>query len=118
MANQHFQQQQSDQYDWCDRREREEQEDRDRYESIVSRSPNFNEFFEEMIEERLLEVYVRETMHPKDRWEEGQLYELEGITALEQLALVQDEVEQSQRIHELEALEEEEQKAQQQIAAE
>ena len=46
------------------------------------------------------------------------MYELEGIAALEQLALVRDEVKQSQRIHELEASVEEEQGAQQQIAAE
>ncbi|CAF4608868.1 unnamed protein product [Didymodactylos carnosus] len=49
-------------------------------------------------------------MHPRDRWEQEQLYELEGIAALEQLALVQEEVEQSQQIHALELSETENEK--------
>ncbi|CAF1035360.1 unnamed protein product [Didymodactylos carnosus] len=100
--------------------ERYEEERRDQQceDYLQRRSPTFDEFFEEVIEERLLEVYDWETMHPQDRWEEEQLYELKSVAALEQLALVQDKVEQSQRIHELEASEEEQQRMEQQIAAE
>ena len=60
----------------------------------------------------MLDVYDWETMHPRDRWEQEQLYGLEGIAALEQLALVQEEVEQSQQIHALELSESENAKEQ------
>ena len=109
MANQAQEQPQYHRRSRYEERYKEEQRDRRREEYLQRRSPTFNELFEEVIEERLLETYDWETMQPQDRWEQEQLYELEGIAALEQLALVKDEVEQSQRIHELEASEEEQQ---------
>ena len=79
-------------------RRRHGREDRDRADYILRRSLTFNEFLEEMIEERLLEVYDWETMHLNDRSKQEQLYELEGIAALEQLSLVQDQTEQSYQL--------------------
>ena len=112
MANQYDQQQQYHRLNWYEQREQERHRDRDHYNYILRRSPTFNELFEEVIEERLLEVYDWETMHPRDRWEQEQLYELEGIAALEQLALLQDELKQSQQIHALEVSETENEKEQ------
>jgi hypothetical protein len=66
----------------------------------------------------LLEVYDWETMHPRDRWEQEQLYELEGITALQQLALIQEEIDQSQQIHAREAFQTEKENRQKQRAKE
>ena len=117
-ANQYVQQQQYHRYSWYEEREQERQRDQERHDYIQRRSPTFNEFFEEVIEERLLEAYNWETMHPRDRWDQEQLYELEGIAALEQLALIQDEMNQSQHIHALEASQIENEKRQKQTAEE
>lgn len=73
---------------------------------------------EGVIEERLLEAYVRETIDPKQRWEQEGVNELEGMTALEQLPLVHDAAEQSQLIRALEASESEDHKKHQQRAEE
>jgi hypothetical protein len=101
MANKHFQQQQYYQYRWYEERQRQEQQARDRYQYILGQSPTFNELCEEVIEERLLDMYDWETMHPQNPGEQEQLYELDGIAALEQTALVQEEVEQSQNIDDI-----------------
>ena len=47
-------------------------------------------------------------MAPSDRWAQEQVLELEGIAALEQSVLVQDEMEQLQHINELERSDDEE----------
>ena len=102
MANQHFQQQQYYQYRWYEERQRQEQQAQGRYEYILRQSPSVNELFEEVIEERLLDMYDWEAMDPQNPPEEEQSYELDGIAALEQPALLQEEVEQSQHADDIE----------------
>ncbi len=58
----------------------------------------------------LLEAYDREKTHPKIRWEQEQINDLEGFVVLEQLALVQDENEQ---LHQIELLQQSQEKEQQ-----
>ena len=89
-------------------REHRREEEREHEEYLRSRSPTFDELVEETIQEQLLDVYEWEKMTPKDRWEQEQIQEMEGIAALEQIALVQDEMEQLQQIDELERSEVEE----------
>ncbi|CAF3633120.1 unnamed protein product, partial [Rotaria sp. Silwood2] len=62
---------------------------------------------DEIFIEPLLEQYDLETLDPRDRRDLEHINVLEGIAALEQLALTQDEVEQLQQITEIEKLEEE-----------
>ncbi|CAF0840959.1 unnamed protein product [Didymodactylos carnosus] len=57
--------------------------------------------------EPLLEVYDWETMDPKDRWDQEQLIELERFLELEQLALMQDELEQIQQTEAVQTLQQE-----------
>ena len=102
MANQYFQQQQYYQYRWYEERQRQEQQARDRYQNIQRHSPTFHELYEEVIEERFQEIYDWETMHQQNLPEEEQSYELDGITALEQPAFLQEEVEQSQHADDME----------------
>ena len=58
----------------------------------------FEEPMEETFKQGLLEAYDLETMDPKERWEQEQIYELEGFAVLEQLAQIQDETEQQNSI--------------------
>ena len=108
MANQYRQQQQYHEYDRYEERQRHEREDQDRYDYIRRRTPIVNEQFEEEIEERLQEVYDWEIMQMMEQWEQEQLNQLEGIAALEQLSVVQDEMEQSHPIQTSQALGEDE----------
>ncbi|CAF1614184.1 unnamed protein product [Didymodactylos carnosus] len=86
----------------------------DRYEgrdsSNVTRpqSSTVDEQFEEVIEERLQEVYDWEIIQLMDQLEQEQLNGLEGIAALEQLSVVQDEMKQSHPIQTSQALGEDE----------
>jgi hypothetical protein len=83
MANQYRHQQQYYRNDRHEARERHEREDQDRYDYIRRRSSALSENFEEVIEERLQEVYDWEMMHFTDVLEQEQLYELDGTAALE-----------------------------------
>ena len=105
--NQYRQQQQYYRSDWFEERERRGREDYERADNIRRRSTTINEHNEEMIEEQLQEVYDWEMMHLNDHLEQGQLYELEGIAALEQLSLVQDQMEQSCQLQTSQAFEDE-----------
>ena len=60
-----------------------------------------------MIDERLLELFDWETIFSNDQRDQDQLDELEDIAAIEQPALVQEEVEKSQHNHLIEVTEEE-----------
>jgi hypothetical protein len=98
-------------YRWYDRYEERNQQRREEQahaEYLESRSPTSDENVEKTIQEQLLDVYEWETMMPNDRWEQEQIQDMEGIAALEQMALVQDEMEQLQQIDELERSEVEE----------
>jgi hypothetical protein len=64
---------------------------------------------DESYNDPLLEAYEWEKLDPKDRSEQEQLKELEGFAALEQLALMQDEIEQQNQINAVEKMLEEEQ---------
>ena len=95
MANQYRQQQEYYRNDRIEERERHEREDQDRDAAIRRQPSAFSEHFEDVIEERLQEVYDWEIMQLMDGLEQEHLYELEGIAALEQLPLVQDQIKQS-----------------------
>ena len=114
MANQYRQQQQYHQNDRYEERQRHEREDQDRYDYIRHRTQIVNEQFEEVIEERLQEVYDWEIMQIMDQWEQEQLNQLQSIAALEQLFLAQDGLVKSHQIQTLQALEEDEQTLQEQ----
>ena len=43
-------------------------------------------------------MYNLETIDPRDRWEQGQLYEFQGFVVLEHLQLLSDETEQQENI--------------------
>ena len=43
-------------------------------------------------------MYNLETIDPRDRWEQAQLYEFEGFVVLEHLQLVSDQIEQQENI--------------------
>ncbi|CAF2977433.1 unnamed protein product [Rotaria sp. Silwood2] len=60
-------------------------------------------------QQRLLEDYEFETIDARQRWEQEQVNELEGFAVLEQLALIQDEIEQSHQIDTVQQLQEDEQ---------
>ena len=96
---------------WYDRdteRERERYEEYEHQYYLACRSPTFDENVEETIQWQLSEVYEWEKLTPRTRWEHEEVQELEGIAALEQLALVQDDMEQLQQVNELERSDEEE----------
>ena len=112
MANQYRQQQQHDRSDWYEKRERHEREDHDRAGYMRRPPSNFSEHYEEVIEERLQEVYDWEIMHINDHLEQGESNNLEGIAALEQLLLVHDQMDQSHQLQTLQALEGEKQQIQ------
>ena len=107
MANQYRQQQEYYRNDRIEERERHEREDQDRYDAIRRQPSAFSDDFEDVIEERLQEVYDWEIMQLMDGLAQEQLYELEGIAALEQLPLVQDQMQQSYEIQTSQASEEE-----------
>ena len=107
MANQHFQQQQAHRYNQDEEREEEEQQDRDRHNNALPQSVTFSDLFVEVMDERLLEMYDWETLSPEHQLGHGELYGLEGTVALEQPTLVQEETEQSPRIHPFERTSEE-----------
>ena len=65
-------------------------------------SVGFQEYLEENLTP-LLETYDWEKMDPKARWEQELIKQLEGFVVLEQLALVQDKIEQ---MHQIEAVQE------------
>ena len=90
MANQYRQQQRYYLNNWYEERERHKPEDHDGADHTMRRPSTINEHNEEVIEERLQEVYDWEIMHLMDGLEQEQSCELEGIAALEQLPLVQD----------------------------
>ena len=98
MANQYRQQQQYDRSDWYEERERHEREDHDRAGYMRRQPSNFSEHYEEVIEERLQEVYDWEMMHINDHSEQGESNNLEGIAALEQLSLVHDQMDPSHQL--------------------
>jgi hypothetical protein len=56
----------------------------------------------------LVEAYDWEKMHPKNRWEQEQLNELENFSVSQQLTSIQDEIEQLHQIEAVEKLQEEE----------
>ena len=95
-------------YDIYEERDRESREQQQYCDYLASRSPTFDENVEETIQEQLLDVYEWEKLTPRDRWAEEQVLELEGTAALEQLALVQDDLEQLPHINELQRSDEEE----------
>ena len=116
MTNQHFQQQQDHRYSQDE--EQEVQLDQDRQNHTLCRSSIFNNLFAEVMDEQLLEMYDWETLSQENQQEQGQLFELESTTAMEQQVLVQDDVEQSPEIHEFESSEEGEQQKKTQLAGE
>ena len=107
MANQYHQQEQYYQSDWYEERERYEQGDHARAAYIRGRPSTFSEHYEEVIEEPLQEMYDWEMMHLKEHPEQEQSYELEGIAALEQLFLLQDQMEQTYQLQTTQPFEEE-----------
>ena len=109
MTNQYRQQEQYYRNGRTEERERHEREDQDRHDYIRRRPTAFNEHNEEVIEERLQEVYDWEIMQLMQGSEREQLYELEGVAALERLSSVQDQMEQSSQLQAVQALDEEEQ---------
>ncbi|CAF1368286.1 unnamed protein product [Didymodactylos carnosus] len=96
MANQQFQQQEYHRNRCSDERERQEHQDRDLSDDVQSPSPTVDELFEEVIDERLLELFDWDTIFLNDQRDQDQLIELEDIAAMEQPALVQQDVELSQ----------------------
>jgi hypothetical protein len=118
MANQHFQQQQDHRYNQDEERELEELQDLDRHNHSLRRPPTLYDLFAEVMDERLLEIYDWETLTTENQREQGQLFELESTTAMEQPALVQDEAEQSPRIYTFESSPEGEQQKKNQMAEE
>ena len=105
---------------WYDRyaeRDRERYEEYEHQYYLACRSPTFDENVEETIQWQLSEVYEWEKLTPRTRWEHEEVQELEGIAALEQLALVQDDMEQLQHINELERSDDDELRQQQQREA-
>jgi hypothetical protein len=79
VANQYRQQQQYHRNDRYERRDRHQRADRDRSNDTRPQPSTVDEPFEEVIEERLEEVYDWELMQLMDHWEQEQLYELDGI---------------------------------------
>ena len=118
MANQHFQQQQDHRYKQGEEQEHEEQQDRDHHNHSPGQSPAFHDLFAEVMDEQLLEMYDWETLSQGNQLEQGQLFELDSTTDMEQLVLVQDDVEQSPEIHTFESSEECEQQQKTQLAEE
>jgi hypothetical protein len=107
MANQQFQQQEYYRNHRYDERERPGQHRGESNDNMQTPSPTIDELFEEVIDERLLELLDWETIFSNDQRDHGPLYELEDIVAMEQQALVQEEVEQSLHNHAIEASEDE-----------
>ena len=60
-------------------------------------------------------MYDWTTLPPENQREQGQLFEFESTAAIEQPALVQDDAEQSSRIHAFESSEEGEQQKKEQM---
>ncbi|CAF1390282.1 unnamed protein product [Adineta steineri] len=92
------------------RRQRPNYDDRILYPSDPMEEP-----MDEIYNEPLLEAYMWEKLDPEERWEQEQINELEGFAVLEhleQLALIQDELEQLQQIDHIERLQEEEEQIQ------
>ena len=58
----------------------------------------------------LLEIYEWEKMDPKERWEQEEVKNIEKLIHEEQLALIQDDMEQDQQIEAIIRYLEEEQK--------
>jgi hypothetical protein len=83
---------------WLDNQHEYYQRRIDRYNDMWEYEDPFEEPMEETFKQRLLEAYDLETMDPKERWEQEQVYELEGFAVLEQLAQIHDETEQQNRI--------------------
>ncbi|CAF1536382.1 unnamed protein product [Didymodactylos carnosus] len=118
MANQHFQQQRDHRYNHDEEEEQEAQQDRDHHNHTLRRSPTLYDLFAEVMNERLLEMYDWEMLSPENQQEQDQLFELDSTAALEQPALVQDDAEQSARIHVFKSSEESEQQKKKQMAEE
>ena len=116
MVNQHFQQQQDHRYNQDE--EQEEQQDQDRHDHTLRRSPIFYDFFAEVMNERLLEMYDWATLSQENQQEPGPLFELEGTAAIEQQVLIQDDAEQSPENHAFESAEEGEQQKKKPMAEE
>jgi hypothetical protein len=62
-------------------------------------SVGFPEYMDEWFNDTLFDAYEWDKMDPKERWEQEQLNEFEGFAALEQLLLMQDEIEQQNKIN-------------------
>ncbi|CAF2890513.1 unnamed protein product [Rotaria sp. Silwood2] len=84
-------------------------ESRERYYDMWG-SDSFEDFMDAIFIEPLLEQYDLETMDPRQRRDQEHINVLEGMAALEQLALIQDELEQSKQINEVEQWQDEKQK--------
>ena len=103
-TNQHFQPQPEHRYNQEEEeQEKEEQQGRDQQNHTLHRSPTFYDLFAEVMNERLLEMCDWETLSQENQQERDQLFEVESATTLEQPALVQDDAEQSPRIHAFES---------------
>jgi hypothetical protein len=96
MANQQFQQQEYHRNRRSDERARQEHQDQDLSDDVQSPSPTIDELFEEVINERLLELFDWETIFSNNQRDQDHLNELEIIVSIKQTALVQEKVEQSQ----------------------
>ena len=83
---------------WLDNQHEYHQRRVNRYNDMWEDEDPFEEPMEETFKQGLLEAYDLETMDPKERWEQEQIYELEGFAVLEQLAQIQDETEQQNSI--------------------
>ncbi|CAF4508407.1 unnamed protein product, partial [Rotaria sp. Silwood2] len=77
-------------------------EERQHEEYIRSRLPDFDEGWEETIQDQLLDVYDYEKMDPEERWNQDMLNHLEGFVDLQLLAIQQEEIEEMQRLDEAE----------------
>ena len=60
-------------------------------EHLAQRSPDHNELFDEIIKERLFQVYNLEMMDPEERWNQEQIEQLEGFVVLKRLASIQEQ---------------------------
>ncbi|CAF1057788.1 unnamed protein product [Rotaria magnacalcarata] len=95
---------------WLQRRaEREQDTNRQptNYRPRISIPGDYDYYSGEDDQENLLEAYEWEIMTTQQRRDQIQIMEFEGFAALEQLLLIADEREQSQRIREVEEVDEE-----------
>ena len=92
MANQQFQQQEYHRKRRSDERARQEHQDQDLSDNVQSPSPTIDELFEQVIDERLLELFDWETIFTNNQRDQDHLNEPEVIASIDQPALEQEEV--------------------------